>query len=204
MNHYFDAVPRSEPDEKQITVCVRGISFAFKTDRSVFSRHRLDYGTQALLDTVIRNREVKKGRLLDLGCGYGAVGIIMKRLYPAMEVVLCDINQRALRLARENAILNHARFIDVVESDGLNRVNGSFDLILTNPPIRAGKETVHRFFAQSAERLNPGGQLYVVIQKKQGAPSALKKMRMLFASADVVNRTAGYWVIQARVPCAQD
>ena len=124
----------------------RGIDFEFETDRGVFSRSGLDYGSNLLIETVLEREIHPVGRLLDLGCGYGPVGIVFKRSFPALEVVMCDVNQRALALAKKNATHNQVRYIDVIQSDGLHAIKDEFDLILTNPPIRAGKATVHRFF----------------------------------------------------------
>lgn len=196
MNHYFTAEPPTGHQEKTIQFRQMGIDFTFVTDQSVFSRQRLDYGSACLLEAVERDDQPKTGRLLDLGCGYGALGIILKRLHPALSVVMCDINKRAVALARRNAGINQARFVDVVESDGMRQVEGTFDLIVTNPPIRAGKETVHRFFQEASERLNPAGSLFAVIRKQQGAPSALKRLQELFGEVSIVSRSAGYWVIK--------
>ncbi|MDD4745589.1 MAG: class I SAM-dependent methyltransferase [Eubacteriales bacterium] len=196
MNHYFTAEPPTGHQEKTIQFRQMGIDFTFVTDQSVFSRQRLDYGSACLLEAVERDDQPKTGRLLDLGCGYGALGIILKRLHPALAVVMCDINKRAVALTRRNADINQTRFVDVVESDGMRQVEGTFDLIVTNPPIRAGKETVHRFFQEASERLNPAGSLFAVIRKQQGAPSALKRLQELFGEVSIVSRSAGYWVIK--------
>ncbi len=198
MSHYFDSNPVSEHLEKEIQVRLAGQDFAFITDQSVFSRQKLDTGSKYLIEAVLKDDPPKIGRLLDLGCGYGAVGVIMKRLCPAMSVVLCDINERAVALARRNADLNQVRFIDIVRSDGFEAVAGSFDMILTNPPIRAGKQTVYRFFSGASGRLNLQGALYVVIRKQQGAASAVKKLQELFIDVMVLDRRAGYWIIRAR------
>jgi 16S rRNA (guanine1207-N2)-methyltransferase len=198
MSHYFDSQPASAHLEKEIEVRLNGQMFRFATDHSVFSRQRLDAGSELLIETVLTDYPGKSGRLLDLGCGYGAIGIMMKRFRPAMAVVLCDINERAIGLARKNAAGNQARFIEIIQSDGLAAVPGTFDLILTNPPVRAGKQTVYRFFSEAAERLNPGGVLYVVIRRQQGAPSAIKKLEALFSAVVVIGRSAGYWIIKAR------
>ena len=199
MPHYFDENPQAEHKTAEIQIRLSGLDFSFVTDSNVFSRQRLDFGSQLLIETVSEDQK-PIGRLLDLGCGYGPVGIIMKRLFPALEVVLCDINTRALELARGNARRNHAQYLDIVHSDGLQSVKGDFDLILTNPPIRAGKQVVHRFFAEAAVRLRSGSRLYVVIQKKQGAPSALKRLQELFRAAEVIEHKAGYWIIRATDP----
>ena len=197
MTHYFDEVPLAGHQVRQIFTRLSGLDFQFKTDQAVFSRNRLDSGSELLITTVAAENVVPSGRLLDLGCGYGPVGIVMKRLFPALEVVLCDINTRALALAVENAAVNQARFLEIVQSDGLQALSGDFDLILSNPPIRAGKPTVYRFFSESANRLKPGGRLYVVIRKKQGAESALDRLHQLFCSAEVIEKSGGFWIIRA-------
>ena len=198
MTHYFDKEPVSDHEIKTIHWQIDGRSFTFVTDQSVFSRYRVDFGTQRLIMSFITGTDPKNGRVLDLGCGYGVVGIVLKRLYPALTVVMTDINARAVGLARLNAEQNSVRYADVIQSDGLTDVNGTFDVVLTNPPVRAGKETVYRFFSESAERLNPGGVLYVVLQKKQGAASTQKKLEALFPDVRIVDRTAGYHVIRAQ------
>lgn len=206
MPHYFDQNPELDHKPGEMQVRLHGLDFHFATDSGVFSRSRLDYGTNLLIETVLADQKKLTGRLLDLGCGYGPVGIIMKRIFPALEVVLCDINARALELARKNARLNQIHYMEILQSDGLQQVTGLFDTIMTNPPIRAGKAVVFRFFAEAADRLKPDGQLYVVIQKKQGAPSALKKLQELFQQVEVIEHAAGYWVIRAgnRSGCAVD
>jgi 16S rRNA (guanine1207-N2)-methyltransferase len=200
MSHYFDQNPQVDHQMAELQVRLRGQDFRFITDRGVFSRQHLDFGSTLLIETV--NDEVKRpsGRMLDLGCGYGPVGIVMKRLYPSLEVVLCDINARALELARANARLNNVQYLEIIRSDGIQSVTGMFDLILTNPPIRAGKLVVYRFFSEAASRLRPNGCLYVVIQKKQGAPSAFRELQRLFREVETIEHQGGYWVIRAASP----
>jgi 16S rRNA (guanine1207-N2)-methyltransferase len=199
MPHYFDENPDTSHQTKEIEVRIHGIDFRFITDRGVFSRTRLDYGSELLIETVIADQQKMSGKLVDLGCGYGPVGIIFKRAFPALDVTLCDINQRALTLARQNARANQVAYLSILHSDGLAVITGPVDYILTNPPIRAGKAVVHRFFSESRDKLAPGGLLYVVIQKKQGAPSALAKLKELFTEVEVIEHSAGYWIIRAKV-----
>lgn len=195
MSHYFDENPQVEHRPRMIEARVNGIDFSFETDSGVFSQTQLDYGSRLMLETVIEAEGKASGRLLDLGCGYGVVGIVLKRVWPALNVVMCDVNNRALKLARHNAKVNHTQYIDILQSDGLSGIEGKFDLILTNPPIRAGKVTVYRFFEESWAALNDGGRLYVVIQKKQGAPSAQKKLQELAGNCEILARSAGYWIL---------
>lgn len=197
MAHYFDTNPQAEHQIREIETRIHGIDFRFTTDRGVFSRTRLDYGTELLIETVIADQPKMSGKLIDLGCGYGPVGIIMKRVYPALDVTLCDVNQRALTLARQNAKANQVAYLTILQSNILAALEGPVQYILTNPPIRAGKATVHQFFSEAHDKLAPGGLLYVVIQKKQGAPSALAKLKELFSVAEVIEHSAGYWIIRA-------
>ncbi|MDD2534508.1 MAG: methyltransferase [Eubacteriales bacterium] len=199
MAHYFDVDPQSAHQIREIETRLHGIDFRFVTDRGVFSRTRLDYGSELLIETVLADQPKMTGKLIDLGCGYGPVGIIFKRAHPSLDVTLTDINQRALTLARQNAKANQVAYLTILQSDGLAAIEGPVDYVLTNPPIRTGKAVVYRFFAEARQKLKLGGVLYVVIQKKQGAPSALAHLQTLFTDADVIEHSAGYWIIKAVV-----
>ncbi len=199
MPHYYDASPQGEERHDQTTLHIDGRDFSFVTSSGVFASHRVDYGTQLLLETVIeqiRAQGTKNGRLLDLGCGYGVVGVVMKRLFPAMDVVMADVNARAVRLAGDNATRNQVSFAQIVQSDGFAGLDGMFDHILTNPPVRAGKAVVHSFFDGAYAHLVPGGRLYVVLQKKQGAPSAAAYLEDLFGNCAAVAKSAGFRVLR--------
>ncbi len=197
MQHYFDQDPHTEHHEKRVQVRLFGREFEFITDTNVFSRHALDYGTQVLIEAVVGDGPLT-GRLLDLGCGYGPVGIILKRMFPHLEVEMSDINRRAAELARKNLAVNQIKYVKVQQSDGFSQIDGTFDVIILNPPIRAGKKTVYNLFEQSYQHLNKDGRLYIVIQKKQGAPSAHKSLQSLSESVDRISRDAGYWVLRVR------
>lgn len=198
MAHYFDEKPQVEFKSNLVLARFNGIEFQFETGSGVFSQKQIDFGTRLLIETVVEKEGRPAGRMLDLGCGYGPVGIAMKRISPPLDVVMCDINERALALAKNNAKRNHAQFVDMIISDGLSEISGQFDLILTNPPIRAGKNTVYKFFEESCASLSIGGRFYCVIQKKQGAPSALKKLQELFGNCEMVSRSSGYWILQSQ------
>lgn len=196
MRHYFDASPETAHEEKFLNMRLRGHDFRFKTDRQVFSRHAVDYGTQLLIETVLDDEKLY-GRMLDLGCGYGPVGIISKRLAPHLDLVMSDVNKRAVSLAKENLKLNQIKYVQVIVSDGLQHIEGSFNVISLNPPVRAGKQVVYRLFEDAFAHLAKNGYLYVVIQKKQGALSAQKALETITPHVERINRSAGYWVLRA-------
>jgi 16S rRNA (guanine1207-N2)-methyltransferase len=140
-----------------------------------------------------------EGLLLDVGCGYGPIGLSLANYYQDRMIHMVDVNGRAIELAKENAELNRIQNVKVYESDCLLNVKEkTFAAILTNPPIRAGKKTVHDIFEQSFEHLTSQGELWVVIQKKQGAPSAIEKLNNLFNHVETIDKSKGYFVIKAQ------
>ncbi len=192
--HYYTQDPSSEHDERVVRLAALGNELTFTTDAGVFSRDGLDRGTEALLDALPE----LSGRVLDLGCGWGAVGVALGKKYPALDIVMTDINRRAVELARRNLAQNGVE-AEVVQGDGFASVTGAFDAIITNPPIRAGKAVIYGLFADARAHLKPGGALYIVIRKQQGAPSALKYLREIYAEAEVIDRSGGFHVIRARM-----
>ncbi|HBI04051.1 MAG TPA: 16S rRNA methyltransferase, partial [Paenibacillaceae bacterium] len=137
--------------------------------------------------------------VLDVGCGYGPIGLTAATLTPAGRVKMIDINERAVLLARKNLEMNHITNGEVVVSDLFSSVGEDerFDVIVTNPPIRAGKKIVHDIFVQAYQHLEKGGSLWVVIQKKQGAPSAMEKLEELFGRVEVPMKKKGYYILHA-------
>ena len=117
-------------------------------------------------------------------------------IYPGLEIVMTDVNARAVETSRRNLALNRVQAA-TVQGDGFENVEGKFNTVITNPPIRAGKQAIYGMFADARDRLNPGGELYIVIRKQQGAPSALKYLKEIFSEAEVVDRDAGFWVIRS-------
>ncbi|MHB1485104.1 MAG: class I SAM-dependent methyltransferase [Saccharofermentanales bacterium] len=200
MEHYFEQKPTSESAPQEIKFRIKGIDFSFLTDSGVFSKKQLDFGSELLIETVISDLPKKTGdklSLLDLGCGYGAAGIVLKRVFPFISITMVDINERAVSLAKSNAERNLVKYANVLQTDVLDGITGGFDFIITNPPVRAGKKTVFKFYEQSLAHLNPSGILYVVIQRKQGAPSSEAKINELFGSCEVIEKKAGYWILKA-------
>ncbi len=193
-DHYFSASPESPHRYAETEYVYRGERLRFLTDAGVFSRGEVDFGTDVLLRAL---PEDLRGRVLDLGCGWGAVGVSVGKKYPACALVMCDVNERALELARNNAVCNGVK-AEAVQSDGLENVEGPFDYILTNPPIRAGKQVIYRLFAESARKITEGGALYIVIRRQQGAESAVKYLKTVFRQVDTMEKSGGFWVIRCR------
>lgn len=194
--HYYSRKPSTESNPVKWQSELKGNTFRFKTDSGVFSKKEVDFGSRLLIDTF----ELKKadGMVLDVGCGYGPIGLSIARAYPEVIVHMVDVNERAIMLAKENASENKVDNVKIYESDRLNGVNeDGFDAILTNPPIRAGKKVVHDIFEQSFQHLAEGGELWVVIQKKQGAPSAMEKMKELFGDVEVEAKSKGYFILKS-------
>jgi 16S rRNA (guanine1207-N2)-methyltransferase len=193
--HYYSQKPEVSHDRRTINTVLRGKNLRFTSDAGVFSKGDIDYGSRVLIEAM----EIPDGSaVLDVGCGYGPIGITAAHLAPKGHVTMVDINSRAVELAKENALQNGIRNVTVMESDMLGALEGrKFDVILTNPPIRAGKAVVHGIFEQAYEHLNEGGTLWIVIQKKQGAPSAAAKLEELFGSVEEVGKDKGYRIIKA-------
>lgn len=194
--HYYSQQPDTRHDRRTLNTVLRGKSLKFISDAGVFSKGDIDYGSRVLIESIEIPRNAS---VLDVGCGYGPIGISAALLAPEGHVTMIDINSRAVELARENAGNNGVKNITVKESDVLSAVQGQkFDVILTNPPIRAGKAVVHQIFEQAYEHLNEGGALWIVIQKKQGAPSAVAKLEGLFPVVEEVTKDKGYRIIKAQ------
>ena len=191
-DHYYTETPNSEHDERRVTLVALGNELTFTTDAGVFSRDGLDRGTEVLLNAL----PPLSGRVLDLGCGWGPVGVALGKKYPGLEIVMTDINTRAADLARRNLAENGVR-ATVLQGDGFDPVEGLFDAIITNPPIRAGKAVIYGLFDRARSFLKPGGALYLVIRKQQGAPSALKFLKERYGEAEVIDRGSGFHVIRA-------
>ena len=195
-SHYFDKNPAAPHDYGSFEVEWEDRRFVFQSDSGVFSRRRLDPGTDLLVKTALKELKDQPGRLLDLGTGVGVMAIALASLRPSLYVTASDINRRALDLTRVNA---RAAGVDhrltLVEMDGVPR--GPFDCIVTNPPIRAGKDVLYRLFRQAADNLNPDGCVLLVIRVKQGAASAARELERSFARVLTVARGKGYHVLKA-------
>lgn len=193
--HYYSKKPEVNHNRQTHADSLRGNPMKFVTDAGVFSKTGVDYGSRVLVETM----ELQEGdRVLDVGCGYGPIGLTAARLVGSGHVTMIDINERAVELAKENAKLNGISNVTILQSDLFEAVKTErFQVILTNPPIRAGKAVVHRIFEEGYQLLQEGGSMWVVIQKKQGAPSAMDKLEAIFGEVEVVLKDKGYWILRA-------
>jgi 16S rRNA (guanine1207-N2)-methyltransferase len=195
--HYYSRTQKVESNPNYWDYTLKKNSFRFKTDNGVFSKREVDFGSRLLIEA-FEIPEVD-GLVLDVGCGYGPIGLSIAKSYLDRTVHMIDVNERAIELAKENASLNRIPNVEIYESDRLINVKeSSFAAILTNPPIRAGKKIVHEIFEQSYEHLVSQGELWVVIQKKQGAPSAIEKLIELFSTVETIDKSKGYFIIKAK------
>jgi 16S rRNA (guanine1207-N2)-methyltransferase len=195
--HYYSRNPSVESRPQKFTYTLRGHSLVFATDQGVFSKNEIDFGSRLLIES-FRIPGVE-GRILDIGCGYGPIGITLATEFPERQVDMVDVNERAIALAKDNVNRNHIHNAEVFYSNVLENVtHNGYAAILTNPPIRAGKKTVHEIFENSFSKLVENGELWIVIQKKQGAPSAIEKLKTLTPEVEIVEKSKGYFIIRAK------
>lgn len=189
---YYAENPDAAHDIHELRVDLLGEKMTFLTDAGVFSKKMVDFGSQLLLKCL----EVNQGEtVLDVGCGYGPLGLSLAKAY-GVQATMVDINNRALDLARQNAERNKVEAM-IFQSNIYEQVEGKFDHVISNPPIRAGKQVVHEIIENSKDFLETGGDLTIVIQKKQGAPSAKSKMEDVFGNCEVVKKDKGYYILRS-------
>ena len=190
--YYYTNNPTSEHEERSFRAVFAGRVLAFDTDAGVFSKQHVDPGSELLCKAL---PDTLGTRVLDMGCGWGAMTIMTLARFPKAEITMADVNERALALAVSNVEKNYMQATAIL-SDGFEKIEGEFDAVITNPPIRAGKAVIYKMFEDAKEHLVPGGALYLVIRKQQGAPSALKFLKELYGKAEVIERDGGYWIIE--------
>ena len=195
MEHYFTNKENAKSNEKEFQVEVLGKKFKFITDIGVFSKGELDDASRLLIETFDSLNLL--GDVLDVGCGYGAIGLTIATNRPNNTVHMVDINLRAIDLAKRNAQLNNINNVNVYESFCYQSVDIKFANIVSNPPIRAGKAIVHQILEDSFDYLEDGGILTIVIGKQHGAASAQKKMLEVFGNAEMIERKKGFWILQS-------
>lgn len=195
---YFATNPTTDHDEHTIHYQINGTTLHFKTDAGVFSKMRVDYGSGVLIKNMAQLIFPPRN-ILDVGTGYGPLGLFAAQFWPEQTVEMVDVNERGLNLARQNAEMNNIKNVKIYQSDVYDQIasDKKFGLIVTNPPIRAGKAVVSNILAGAKNHLVQNGQLLVVIQKKQGEPSARKLLKDTYGNCTILARDKGYYILQA-------
>ncbi len=193
--HYYAEQPKSEARFGLVRTRLRGKPFEFVTASSVFSIKRVDLGTRVLIEAMILP---EAGCVLDVGCGYGAVGIAAAALNPKLRVVMTDVNRRAVLLARQNAERNHASNVEVRQGDLYTRVQDlCFNVVLSNPPVSAGMQTVEALIRGAPAVMKCGATFQMVIRSKIGKKTLPQIFTETFGECRVLSIESGYRVLMA-------
>ena len=198
MSHYFSEVQDVKSSKKIINYEIKNENFEFLTDNGVFSKTKIDFGTDVMLQTFLNeNKKLENIRILDIGCGYGVVSVVLKKFFEKTKILSTDVNERALELTKENIQKNNRTDdFEVRKSFVFDNISESFDVILSNPPIRAGKQVIFEIYEKSFFHLNKNGEFYCVIQTKHGAKSTKKKLEELFGNCTTLVIEDGYRIFR--------
>ena len=194
MNHYFTNDNNLKSNKKTIDIVFDNKKISLYTDNGVFSKEHFDYGSRLLITNFIK--ENKGGRVLDLGCGYGIIGIILsdnKNLF----IDMVDVNKRAIQLSQENLKLNKIENANCFESDIYSNVKDKYDYIITNPPIRAGKEIIRKFLFEASNHLEENGEVWFVMRKDHGVKSMIKELEKKYL-VKIIDKDKGFYIVQLK------
>ena len=190
MDHYFTNNQNLKSEIKEINYAYNGIDFVFLSDNGVFSKSHIDYGSCLLVETFMKSKPIS-GSVLDVGCGYGFIGITAGKLLDS-NVTLVDVNKRALHLAKMN--LDKNRLVGkIIESNAYENVSSKYDYIITNPPVRAGKKVLLDILIGAKEHLNKDGTLWYVLRKDQGAKSIEKTLEEYYV-VEIMEKSKGFYI----------
>lgn len=196
MPQYFDNIPDLSSKPRTISLDISGQQLSFQTDNGVFSKDKVDEGTKAFLKVLLSHP--LSGKILDLGCGYGALGLTLAYFHSSSSFVLADINERAIALAQMNAKRLHLENVTCLLSNIYENINDFFHSIVINPPIRAGKAVIYEMFKGAYEHLYDDGSLFIVIRKSHGAHSAEKYIKNVFGNCSLLKKEKGYYIYVAK------
>lgn len=192
MSHYFTDNKNMPHNRKDYSFRFLSYNFSVVSDDGVFSKTSLDEGTEVLLKEAVK--QPITGRVLDLGCGLGIVTMVLKKQFPIIEVTGVDVNSRAIELSILNLKKNQIEG-RILLSDGFEEVDESFDWVVSNPPVRVGKEKLYQLFEGVHAHLASHGKFIFVMRKSHGAQSAKKKCEALFGNCEILERSKGYYVL---------
>lgn len=195
MSQYFENDKNIKSQLKKINYSIFNKNFTFYTDNGVFAKNGVDYGSKLLLETIVDSSFLYHS-ILDVGCGYGTLGIILNKVYNCPTTMI-DINKRALHLARRNILENKCNDILIFESDAYAKIEDKYDLIITNPPIHAGKKKVYEILLEAKNHLIENGKLFFVIHKDQGAKSVIRDLSEKY-KIEVLRKEKGFFIILAQ------
>ncbi len=196
LEHYFTNSTELKSEFRTIKYNYKDYQFVFTSDNGVFSKGKIDFGSKVLVETFLDNNDKKIESILDVGCGYGYIGVVLAKVLN-VPTTLIDVNKRAVHLTEKNIKENKINACTFV-SNVYENVKEKFDLIITNPPIRAGKRIVYDILKKAKNFLNDNGELWFVIRKEQGAKSTIKDMEELY-KVDVIKRVKGFYIIRAKI-----
>ena len=197
MEQYFTNNPDLKSELRTIIYKNKTQTLTFYSDNGVFSKDKLDFGSTLLLETVLKNVNTENLNILDVGCGYGFLGISLAKFLNA-HVTMCDINKRALHLAKRNCEKNNVKSLcEVLESNIYENITNIYDLIITNPTNRAGKEVVYGILDGARDYLKEDGELWMVIRKNQGAKSTIEHLKNNY-ECEIVTKSKGFYIIKAK------
>lgn len=194
MEHYFTNNDNLKSDFRTIVYKYGDFVMEFTSDLGVFSKDKVDFGSRLLMETYFKHGR-RNVNVLDVGCGYGIMGISLSKIMDTKST-LVDVNKRAVHLSKMNIKSNKVN-AEAFESDIYSNVAEKYDVIITNPPIRAGKQTVMTFLLGAKEHLAENGELWIVIRKDQGAKSAMEKLKEVY-NIEVLEKSKGFFIIVAK------
>lgn len=195
MEHYFTNNEALKSELRTINYKYKEYVFSFSSDNGVFSKDKIDYGSSLLVESIIKNKTQEYNNILDVGCGYGFMGITLAKMLNS-DVTLTDVNKRALHLAEKNAKDNKVKY-KVIESNCYENIKEKYSLIISNPPIRAGKEIVLNILMQAKDYLSSDGELWFVMRKNQGVKSTIKHIENVYM-CEIIEKSKGFYIIKAK------
>ncbi len=195
MTHYFTSNENLKSELRTIKYVKNNISFCFYSDIGIFSKDKIDYGSSFLIDTFLKNLPEKHQKILDVGCGYGFLGIVLAKILN-IDVTMVDVNKRGIHLTNMNVLENNIKST-VLESNIYEKIEQKYDVIITNPPIKAGKVVIKKILINARNFLEDDGELWFVIRKNQGALS-IYKILLDYYKIRIVDKSKGFYIFKAK------
>lgn len=198
MRHYFLPSEHSQDEYFTFSESFEGKNFTFKSCPDVFSKNSLDYGSLVLVRSVLEHSDIFSGKIMDMCCGYGTIAILLDSFLEA-QYYMSDVNSTAVELAKENIKINHTSIDDgrVLVGNLFENISEKFNHIVSNPPIKVGKNVLLNFVDGAYDHLEENGTLTVVIKKNLGAHSLKDRLAEKFGNCEVWERDKGYYILHS-------